>query len=135
VASVQNRTLSARASGQVQAGPKVFLAAVTGGRIHLQIAKGPRLFAQSDGANALFRNHGRKVKITVVSEEGKESVVAMPGTDEFFGEGCRDGQAWRPGPLPIVGAVTNRRITVVCCGQFCSDATCIPILGCCARQE
>ena len=35
------------------------------------------------------------MKVTVVSEQGKEAVVAMLGTDEFFGEGCLAGQALR----------------------------------------
>ncbi|MGC2222547.1 MAG: Crp/Fnr family transcriptional regulator, partial [Methylocella sp.] len=36
-----------------------------------------------------------KVKVTVVSEQGKEAVVAMLGTNDFFGEGCLAGQAQR----------------------------------------
>jgi CRP-like cAMP-binding protein len=35
------------------------------------------------------------VKVTVVSEQGKEAVVAILGKDEFFGEGCLAGQALR----------------------------------------
>jgi hypothetical protein len=35
------------------------------------------------------------VKVTVVSEQGKEAVVAMLGTNDFFGEGCLAGQARR----------------------------------------
>ena len=35
------------------------------------------------------------MKITVVSEQGKEAVVAILGTDDFFGEGCLAGQAQR----------------------------------------
>ena len=37
----------------------------------------------------------RKVKITVVSEQGKEAVVALLGTNDFFGEGCLAGQKHR----------------------------------------
>jgi CRP/FNR family transcriptional regulator, cyclic AMP receptor protein len=36
-----------------------------------------------------------KAKVTVVSEQGKEAVVAILGTNEFFGEGCLAGQAKR----------------------------------------
>ena len=35
------------------------------------------------------------MKVTVVSEQGKEAVVAMLGTNDFFGEGCLAGQARR----------------------------------------
>jgi CRP/FNR family transcriptional regulator, cyclic AMP receptor protein len=35
------------------------------------------------------------VKVTVVSEQGKEAVIAMLGTNDFFGEGCLAGQARR----------------------------------------
>ena len=36
-----------------------------------------------------------KVKVTVVSEQGKEAIVAFLGTDEFFGEACLAGQMRR----------------------------------------
>jgi CRP/FNR family transcriptional regulator, cyclic AMP receptor protein len=35
------------------------------------------------------------VKVTVVSEQGKEAVVAILEADSFFGEGCLAGQAQR----------------------------------------
>ena len=45
-----------------------------------------------------------KVKNTVVSEQGKEAVVAVLGTGDFFGEGCLTGQPLR---LATVSAVTE----------------------------
>ena len=44
------------------------------------------------------------MKVTVVSEQGKEAVVAVLGTDEFFGEGCLAGQALR---ISTVTAMTD----------------------------
>ena len=44
------------------------------------------------------------MKVTVVSEQGKEAVVAILGTDEFFGEGCLAGQALR---ISTVTTMTN----------------------------
>ena len=44
------------------------------------------------------------MKLTVVSEQGKEAVVAILGTDEFFGEGCLAGQAQR---IATVTAMTD----------------------------
>ena len=35
------------------------------------------------------------MKVTVVSEQGKEAVIAILGTNDFFGEGCLAGQARR----------------------------------------
>jgi CRP/FNR family transcriptional regulator, cyclic AMP receptor protein len=52
-------------------------------------------FSQGDPADAVFYVQKGKVKVTVVSEQGKEAVVAILGADEFFGEGCLAGQAQR----------------------------------------
>ena len=57
--------------------------------------KGQIVFSQGDPADAVFYIQKGKVKVTVVSEQGKEAVVAILGTDEFFGEGCLAGQALR----------------------------------------
>ena len=48
-----------------------------------------------------------KVKITVVSEQGKEAVVAVLGQDEFCGEGCLTGQPVR---LATATAITECEI-------------------------
>jgi len=57
--------------------------------------KGQVIFSQGDAGDAVFYVQKGKVKVTVVSEQGKEAVVAILGTDEFFGEGCLAGQALR----------------------------------------
>jgi CRP-like cAMP-binding protein len=57
--------------------------------------KGEIVFSQGDPADAVFYIQSGKVKVTVVSEQGKEAVVAMLGTNDFFGEGCLAGQAQR----------------------------------------
>ena len=53
------------------------------------------IFAQGDPADALFYIQEGKVKLTVVSQQGKEAVVALLGTGDFFGEGCLAGQLRR----------------------------------------
>src|ERR1700726_3555866 len=53
------------------------------------------VFSQGDPADAVFYIERGKVKITVVSQQGKEAVVAMLQTNDFFGEGCLAGQAQR----------------------------------------
>ena len=65
-------------------------------------------FPQGDPADAVFYVQKGKVKLTVVSEQGKEAVIAMLGTDEFFGEGCLAGQPQR---IATVTAMTDSVIT------------------------
>jgi CRP-like cAMP-binding protein len=72
-----------------------FLAKVGKGRSMGKYRKGQVIFSQGDAGDAVFYVHRGKVKVTVVSEQGKEAVVAILGTDEFFGEGCLAGQALR----------------------------------------
>ena len=53
------------------------------------------LFSQGDPADAIFYLQKGQVKLTVVCKRGKEATVALLGADEFFGEGCLAGQAFR----------------------------------------
>ena len=75
--------------------PKSFLAMVGEGRSIGEYHKGEIVFSQGDPAGAVFYIQSGKAKLTVVSEQGKEAVVAMLGTNQFFGEGCLAGQARR----------------------------------------
>jgi len=84
--------------------PKSFLARVGEGRSIGKYRKDQILFSQGDLADAVFYIQKGKVKVTVVSEQGKEAVVAILGPDEFFGEGCLAGQARR---IANVAAMTD----------------------------
>jgi CRP/FNR family cyclic AMP-dependent transcriptional regulator len=75
--------------------PKSFLAKVGEGRSIGRYRSDEILFSQGDPADSVFYIQKGKVKITVVSEQGKEAVVAILETNEFFGEGCLAGQAKR----------------------------------------
>jgi CRP/FNR family transcriptional regulator, cyclic AMP receptor protein len=75
--------------------PKAFLAMVGEGRSIDRYHKDEIVISQGDPADAVFYIQRGKVKVTVVSEQGKEAVVAMLGTNDFFGEGCLAGQAQR----------------------------------------
>jgi len=75
--------------------PKAFLAKANGGRTIAKYRKNQIVFSQGDPANSVFYIRDGKVKITVISEQGKEAVVAVLGTDEFCGEGCLTGQPLR----------------------------------------
>ena len=75
--------------------PKSFLAKVGEGRSIGKYRKDQIVFSQGDPADAVFYIQKGKAKVTVVSEQGKEAVVAVLGADEFFGEGCLAGQPQR----------------------------------------
>ena len=75
--------------------PKAFLAKVGEGRSINRYRKDQIVFSQGDPADAVFYIERGEVKFTVVSEQGKEAVVAILGTNQFFGEGCLAGQARR----------------------------------------
>jgi CRP/FNR family cyclic AMP-dependent transcriptional regulator len=90
--------------------PNIFLATVDGGRTIARYATGQAVFAQADPADAVFYIQEGKVKIAVTSDQGKEAVVAILGTDAFFGEGCLIGQPLR---LAAATAMTECTITRV----------------------
>jgi CRP/FNR family cyclic AMP-dependent transcriptional regulator len=75
--------------------PATFLAKAGAGRTVSKLAKGKILFSQGDAANAVFYVQKGKIKISVVSAQGKEAVIAVSGLDEFCGEGCLTGQPLR----------------------------------------
>ena len=75
--------------------PAAFLETVAKGRVIATHPKKQILFAQGDAADSVFYVKEGKVKVTVVSEHGKEAVVAILGADEFLGEGCLIGQSKR----------------------------------------
>jgi CRP/FNR family transcriptional regulator, cyclic AMP receptor protein len=75
--------------------PKSFLAKVGEGRSIGWYRKDQIVFSQGDSADAVYYIQKGKVKLTVVSERGKEAVVAILGTNDFLGEGCLTGQALR----------------------------------------
>jgi CRP/FNR family transcriptional regulator, cyclic AMP receptor protein len=80
--------------------PKAFLAKANGRRTISKYRKNQTVFAQGDPADSVFYIQDGKVKITVISEQGKEAVVAILGADEFCGEGCLTGQ-----PLRVATAI------------------------------
>jgi CRP/FNR family cyclic AMP-dependent transcriptional regulator len=75
--------------------PKAFLAKADGGRTISKYRKNQIVFLQGNPADSVFYIQHGKVKVTVVSEQGKEAIVAILGSDEFCGEGCLNGQPRR----------------------------------------
>jgi len=86
---------------------KSFLARVGNGRSIGKYRKGQVIFSQGDPGDAVFYIQKGKAKLTVVSEQGKEAVIAILGADDFFGEGCLAGQTQR---IATVMAMTDATI-------------------------
>lgn len=72
--------------------PKTFLSKFGPGTTVLQSAKRQLIFSQGDAADAVFYVQTGQVTLTVVSQQGKEAVIAMLEPGSFFGEGCLAGQ-------------------------------------------
>ena len=75
--------------------PKKFLAKVGEGKTISRYRKDEIVFAQGEVADAVFYIQQGKVKLTVVSKQGKDAVIAIVGPGDFFGEGCLNGHALR----------------------------------------
>src|SRR6202162_4089381 len=74
---------------------QVFLAKVGVGKTILEFYKNQNIFAQGDVADTVFYIQKGRVKLTVMSEQGKEAVVAILEPGQFFGEGCMNGHSIR----------------------------------------
>jgi CRP/FNR family cyclic AMP-dependent transcriptional regulator len=90
--------------------PKSFLARVGDGRSIGKYRRSQIVFSQGGPADAVFYIQKGKVKLTVVSEHGKEAVVAILGTGEFFGEGCLAGQVQRAATVTAMTDSTIARL-------------------------
>jgi CRP/FNR family transcriptional regulator, cyclic AMP receptor protein len=84
--------------------PTIFLATVNGGRTIVKYRRNQVIFAQGDAAEAVYYIEDGRVKVTVVSDQGKEAVVAIHDKGDFFGEACLTGQ---PRRLATATAMTD----------------------------
>src|SRR6476660_784728 len=75
--------------------PKEFLAKVGDGKTIVKFRKDEVVFAQGDAASTVFYIQKGRVKVVVISEQGKEAVVGILGPGQFFGEGCMNGHSLR----------------------------------------
>ena len=90
--------------------PKAFLATIGPGHSVSDFRKDEVVFRQSSAADAVFYVQKGKIKIVVASKQGKEAVVAVMNTGDFFGEGCLIGQPLR---LATAKAMTESQIVQV----------------------
>ena len=90
--------------------PEAFLAKADGGVTSSKYGKGQVVFAQGDPADSVFYIREGRVKIAVVSAQGKEAVVAFLKARDFIGEGCLTG---RPRRISTARALEDSVITRV----------------------
>src|SRR5262249_29050168 len=83
---------------------KAFFAKAGPGRRILKHGADEIIFSQGDAGDAVFLMLEGKAKISVVSEEGKEAVIGLLTTEDFFGEGCLAGQ---PKRLSTITTITK----------------------------
>jgi CRP-like cAMP-binding protein len=103
-------TLSGMARKPVMAfDPQSFLATLGAGKSVLSFKRNKTIFSQGAAADAVFYVQAGKVKITVVSHQGREAVVAMLGAGDFLGEACIAGQTIR-----LATATAQVASTIVC---------------------
>ena len=88
--------------------PQTFLKQIGTGKTTLTCTKKQILFSQGDMADAVFYLQVGKVKLTVVSPQGKEAVIVILEPGSFFGEGCLAGQ-----PVHLVTATTVEAARIV----------------------
>jgi CRP-like cAMP-binding protein len=74
----------------------------------VQYASGETIFAQGDPCDGVLYIQSGSVKLSVLSKTGREAVVAMLGSGDFFGEGCLAGQSLRMGSAAAMTPSTIR---------------------------
>jgi CRP/FNR family cyclic AMP-dependent transcriptional regulator len=90
--------------------PVEFFETAAKGRPISKHRKDEIIFSQGDDADAVFYIKKGKVKVTVVSKQGKEAVVAILGVDEFVGEGCLIGQPKRLATASAMSECVTMRV-------------------------
>jgi CRP-like cAMP-binding protein len=77
--------------------PKPFSPRIGAGKTILKFEKNQRVFEQGEVADTVFYIQKGSVKLTVLSEQGKEAVVGIIEPGQFFGEGCPVMESTRGG--------------------------------------
>jgi CRP/FNR family transcriptional regulator, cyclic AMP receptor protein len=86
--------------------PQVFLESVGASRTVSEFRDKEIIFSQGDAATSVLYIQKGSVKFTVVNESGKEAIVAIFGSSDFFGEGCMAGQPMRMGTATAIAPTT-----------------------------
>jgi CRP/FNR family transcriptional regulator, cyclic AMP receptor protein len=91
--------------------PRAFLGRAEAGKTIEKYEKNQKIFSQGDIADSVFFIQKGKVKITVLSEHGKEAIVGIFSDGQFFGEGCLDGAELRTATCQAMEACVVTSIT------------------------
>jgi CRP/FNR family transcriptional regulator, cyclic AMP receptor protein len=89
---------------------QVFLAKMGGGKTILEYDKGQNVFEQGDAADTVYYIQKGRIKLTVLSDQGKEAVVGILEPGQFFGEGCLNGHKLR---ISTTTAMENCTVTAI----------------------
>jgi CRP/FNR family transcriptional regulator, cyclic AMP receptor protein len=92
----------AKTTAPVPFNAQAFLDAAGGPRSSVQYGRDESIFAQGDPCKDVMYIQAGGVKLSVLSKNGKEAVVAMLGPGDFFGEGCLAGQRLRIGSATAI---------------------------------
>lgn len=87
---------------------ETILTEIVGGNLAVEYTAKRKIFWQGQPADSLFYIRKGRVKLAVTSKQGKEAIVAVLGSGDFFGEGCLAGQ-----PLRIATAVAMSDCTMI----------------------
>jgi CRP/FNR family cyclic AMP-dependent transcriptional regulator len=90
--------------------PHRFLALIGSGRETFDVPRNAKIFSQGDRADSIYFIQTGRVRVTVVSEHGKQATVAILEENQFFGEGCLGKQTFR---LTTTSALTPCRISCI----------------------
>jgi len=90
--------------------PNIFLATIGEGRKMVTLSAKQSIFTQGDDADAVFYIQKGKIRLTVVSQSGKEATIAILGEGNFFGEGSLAGQIRRMGSAAALTACELLRV-------------------------
>jgi CRP/FNR family transcriptional regulator, cyclic AMP receptor protein len=101
-------TLVAASKKLIKFDTKTFLSTINGGRKIEAFPKKQTIFSQGESSDAVFYIKEGKVKLTVVSKNGKEATIGILNKGDFLGEGCLTGQ-----PLRLCSATTMTDCSVM----------------------
>ena len=90
--------------------PQVFLATVGLARSISQYRPADKIFSQGDPSDAVFYIQKGRVKLTIISKQGKEAVIAILDAGNFLGEACLTGQMVRVGSATAIAPSSILRI-------------------------
>jgi CRP-like cAMP-binding protein len=97
-------------TAKISFNPAAFLAKVGEGKTISKFSKNDIIFSQGEAADAVFYIQKGRIKLTVISKQGKEAVVAIMEAGQFFGEGCLNGHPLR---MATTTAIEDCLITTI----------------------